>query len=161
TDQFLLRRVRPILQGTVAKYFDFYVNPDFGQGTTVLFDAYLDVHFTNKLRLRAGKMKSPFSLERLQSASNLTFVERALPALVAPNRDVGVQVHGELAGGAFAYQLALLDGAGDGANIDLDTNDAKDVVGRVFVQPWKTKGSSPLRGLGFGLAGSTGTANGP
>src|SRR5262245_46440895 len=37
TDQFIVRRARPILQGTVAKYFDFYVNPDFGQGTTVLF----------------------------------------------------------------------------------------------------------------------------
>jgi phosphate-selective porin OprO and OprP len=161
TDQFLVRRARPILQGTVARYFDFYLDPDFGLGTTVLYDAWLDVHFTNALRVRAGKMKSPFGLERLQSASNLTFVERALPSLIAPNRDVGVQVHGELASGAFAYQLALLDGAGDAANIDLDTNDAKDLVGRVFVQPWKTHGTSPLRGLGFGVAGSTGTANGP
>ena len=49
----------------------------------------------------------------------------------------------------------------DAGNIDGDTNDAKDFVGRVFFQPWKAKGSSPLRGLGFGVAGSTGTANGP
>ncbi len=161
TNQFLLRRVRPILQGTVARYFDFYVNPDFGLGTTVLQDAYLDVHFTNKLRVRAGKMKSPFGLERLQSAQNLTFVERAAPTLVAPNRDVGVQVHGELGGGAFSYQVAVLDGVSDGGVLDLDSNDAKDLVGRVFFQPWRTRGSSPLRGLGFGAAGSTGTANGP
>src|SRR5207245_3530571 len=32
TNNFLLRRARPILQATVAKYFGFYLNPDFGQG---------------------------------------------------------------------------------------------------------------------------------
>ena len=31
TNQFLLRRVRPIVQGTVAQYFDFYIVPDFGE----------------------------------------------------------------------------------------------------------------------------------
>ena len=55
TNQFLLRRVRPIVQGTVAKYFDFYIIPDFGGGTTVLQDAYLDVRFTPKLRVPRGQ----------------------------------------------------------------------------------------------------------
>ena len=160
TDQFVLRRLRPILQGTVARYFDFYIVPDFGNGTAVVQDAYLDVHFTNKLRVRAGKMKSPFGIERLQSGQSLLFVERSLANDIVPNRDVGVQVHGELAQGAFGYQLALLDGVTDAGNIDGDTNDAKDLVGRLFVQPWRTKGDSPLRGLGFGIAGATGTANG-
>src|SRR6266481_4750454 len=79
TNQFLIRRVRPIFQGNVARYFDFYVAPDFGNGTTVLFDAYLDIHFTTALRVRAGKMRSPFGLERLQSGQNIFFAERALP----------------------------------------------------------------------------------
>jgi phosphate-selective porin OprO/OprP len=145
---------------TVAKYFDLYFMPDFSAGTATLFDAYVDVHFTNKLRFRAGKLKTPFGIERLQSAQSLLFVERALPSNLAPNRDVGLQVHGELAGGALGYQLAALNGAADGGSSDADTNDSKDVAGRVFLQPWRTKGSSPLRGLGFGIAGTTGTANG-
>src|SRR5579864_8242547 len=33
-DGFLLRRVRPILQGRFAKYFEFRLMPDFGNGTT-------------------------------------------------------------------------------------------------------------------------------
>ena len=160
TNQFLLRRVRPIFQGTVARYFDFYVVPDFGNATALVQDAYLDVHFTNKLRVRAGKLKSPFGIERLQSGQSLLFIERSLANNIVPNRDVGVQVHGELAQGVFGYQLALLDGVTDGGNIDGDTNDAKDLAGRVFVQPWRTKGTSPLRGLGFGISGTTGTANG-
>src|SRR5207245_6725360 len=96
----------------------------------------------------------------LQSGRSLLFVERALPNNIVPNRDVGLQVHGELARGAFAYQLAVLDGVADGGNIDSDTSDAKDLAGRVFVQPWVTKGNSPLRGLGFGVSGTKGKASG-
>ena len=159
-DTFLLRRVRPIFQGTVAKYFDFYLNPDFGGGTVVLQDAYADVHFGSKLRFRPGKIKSPFGIERLQSGQSLLFVERALPNNLVPNRDVGLQVHGEFAQGAFGYQAAVLNGVTDGGNVDLDTNDSKDLVGRVFLQPWKAKATSPLKGLGVGFAATNGKANG-
>jgi phosphate-selective porin OprO/OprP len=160
-NQFLVRRARPILQGTVARYFDFYLNPDFGSGTTVLQDAYLDVRFTPKLRFRAGKIKTPFGIERLQSAQSILFVERALPNNLVPNRDVGLQVHGELLKGAFGYQLAVLNGVPDGGSVDIDTNGGKDLAGRLFLQPWRNKGTSPLRGLGFGVSATTGTATGP
>jgi phosphate-selective porin OprO/OprP len=160
TDQFLVRRARPILQGTVAKYFDFYLNPDFGGGTTVLQDAYVDVRFTPKLRVRVGKIKTPFGIERLQSGQSLLFVERALPNNLVPNRDVGLQLHGELLQGVVGYQLAVLNGVADGASADIASNDSKDLAGRLFFQPWRTKGTSPLRGLGFGMAGTTGEATG-
>ena len=84
----------------------------------MLQDAWLDVNFTPKLRVRAGKMKVPFGLERLQSGANLLLVERGFPTLLAPNRDVGVQVHGELAQGAVAYQVALMNGVPDGGMVD-------------------------------------------
>ncbi|HEY7513114.1 MAG TPA: porin, partial [Vicinamibacteria bacterium] len=113
-----------------------------------------------KLRVRVGKFKSPLGLERLQSATATAFVERAFPTLLVPNRDVGIQVHGELAEGVFSYAAALVDGAIDGGSADSDLNDAKDVAGRVFVSPFK-KGSSALKGLGLGIAGSTGRQSGP
>jgi phosphate-selective porin OprO/OprP len=160
TNAFLMRRVRPILQGTVAKYFDFYLNPDFGGGTTVLQDAYIDVRFTSAFRVRAGKIKTPFGIERLQSGQNITFVERALPNNLVPNRDVGLQLHGELGQGVLGYQAAVLNGVPDGGSVDTDTNDSKDLAGRVFFQPWKTKGTSPLRGLGIGVAATNGKAIG-
>ena len=161
TNQFLMRRIRPIFQGTVAHYFDFYIVPDFGNALALVQDAYLDVRFTPKLRFRAGKMKTPFGIERLQSAQSLLFVERALPNNLVPNRDVGLQLHGELAGGVFGYQFAVLNGVPDGGFADTDTNDSKDLAGRVFVQPWRNRGTSALRGLGFGVAATTGSATGP
>jgi phosphate-selective porin OprO/OprP len=158
-DTFVLRRVRPILQGTVGKQFEFMIMPDFGGGTTVLQDAWLDFKPSPKLGVRVGKYKSPVGLERLQSATAITFVERAFPTLIVPNRDVGIMVHGELAGGVVAYAAGLFDGAPDGGSVDGDLNDSKDLAGRVFLSPFK-KGKSALRGLGFGIAGTTGKQSG-
>jgi phosphate-selective porin OprO/OprP len=158
-DTFLLRRVRPILQATLARRFDVAVVPDFGGGQAVLQDAYVDARLAPAFRLRAGKFKAPFGLERLQSGSNLLFVERALPTSIAPNRDVGIQVHGEVARGRLAYALALQNGAPDGGSVDTDANDGKDVVLRLFALPLKGRTHGPQ--VGLGLAVSSGTQRGP
>lgn len=158
-DTFVLRRVRPILQGTLGRSFEFQIMPDFGGGTTVLQDAWLDFKPSPRLRVRVGKYKSPVGLERLQSATALTFVERAFPTLLVPNRDVGIMVHGELAGGVVAYAAGVFDGAPDGGSLDGDLNDSKDLAGRLFLSPFK-KTKSALQGLGFGIAGTTGKQSG-
>jgi sulfate/thiosulfate transport system permease protein len=159
-DSFLLRRARPVLAGVLGRHFEFQIMPDFGMGTTVLQDAWVDANYSPKARVRVGKFKSPVGLERLQSATALSFVERAYPTALVPNRDVGIMLHGELAGGVVAYAAALLNGAPDGGSVDLDLNDGKDVAGRLFLSPWK-RGSSALRNLGFGVAGTTGRQSGP
>ena len=41
-------------------------------------------------------------------------MERALPTSLVPNRDVGVQLHGDLAGCVLHYAAAILDGAPGG-----------------------------------------------
>ena len=159
-DTFVFRRVRPIVQGTVAGHFDFNITPDFGGGATVLQDAWLDVNYSPKARVRVGKFKAPVGLERLQSATNLSFVERAYPTALVPNRDLGVQLHGELLGGVVAYAAGVFNGAPDGGSVDADVNDGKDLAGRVFISPFK-RGKSALEGLGLGISGTTGDQVGP
>jgi phosphate-selective porin OprO/OprP len=159
TDAFLLRRVRPILAGTLAEHFEFNVTADFGGGSASVQDAYLEFRPSNGFRVRVGKFKAPVSLERLQSATWISFVERALPSVLVPNRDVGVQLHGELAGGVVAYAAGVFDGAADGGSLDTDASDDKDLAGRVFLSPFK-RGSSAFRNLGFGVAATTGTQTG-
>jgi phosphate-selective porin OprO/OprP len=159
-DNFVLRRVRPILAGSLGRYFDFSVMPDFGGGVTALQDAYLDFKPSPKLKVRVGKFKSPVGLERLQSATAIHFVERAFPTALVPNRDVGAMVFGDLAGGVVSYAGAILDGAPDGGSVDTDANDGKDLAGRLFVSPFK-RGRARLRDLGFGIAGTTGKQSGP
>jgi phosphate-selective porin OprO/OprP len=156
TDTFTARRLRPILQGRVAKNFEFLFTPDLANGNINIRDAYFDTRFSNAFRLRMGKAKVPFSLERLHGAATLLFVERAMTTTVAPDRDYGVQVLGDLSKGRFNYQAAIVNGGADGATVEGDTNDAKDLAGRVVVRPWAANARSPLNGLGLALAGSYG-----
>jgi len=159
-DQFLLRRVRPIFEGTVFKYFDYRLMPDFGGGQTILYDAYMDFKYWDKIRLRAGKFKEPVGLERLQSPRYMLFIERALPTNLVPNRDVGGEVYGEAVGGFIDYALGIFDGVADGGLTDGDVNDDKDFAGRVFAHPFKWTSFELLQGLGLGVAGTFGNQEG-
>ncbi|MEO7275080.1 MAG: porin [Vicinamibacterales bacterium] len=160
-DTFGIRRVRTNVRGRLAQHFEFYVNPDFANGTLVVQDAYLDTRFSPKFVLRVGKAKTPFGMERQQSVSNLLFFERALPSALGPNRDVGVQVLGDLAGGRVSFGAGLLNGVADGASADLDTNDGKDLAGRLAVRPFGPLSKDPRSGLTVGIAGTTGNQSGP
>jgi len=157
TDNLLIRRARPIIEATVGRYFDFRVMPDFGGASPVLFDAYWEGKFVPQFTVRAGKFKPPVGLERLQSATDIAFAERGLPTNLVPSRDVGLQVAGDIGEGLLAYQVGVFNGAPDLANGGDDLSDAKDFAARVFLQPFR-QGS--LRGLGLGLAGSTGKERG-
>ncbi len=154
-DTYLLRRVRPILEGTVFRIFDFRFTPDFGNGRTVIQDAYADARFLPWLQLKGGKFKTPFGIERLQSATAIRFVERALPNNLVPNRDIGVELHGELGQGLFGYSLAWLNGVDDGRSSedfgDVDNNIDKDLAARIFVHPFLQSDFVSLQGLGLGV----------
>src|SRR5215471_10050632 len=147
TNTFVMRRVRPIFQGRALKYFEFRVMPDFGNGQTVLFDAYFDLRFTPNFRLRFGKDKTPLGLEQLYSDYSLLLPERTLLTNLVPNRDVGVQVQGDAAA-IVSYIAGVMNGIPDNSNGDIDTNSSKDVVGRVTVRPFNRTRIAALRGLG-------------
>jgi phosphate-selective porin OprO/OprP len=157
-DTFLASRVRPTFEGTVAGIFDFRFMPDFGQGRTVIQDAWVNAKFAPGANLMLGKFKSPVGLERLQSANDMRWVQRAFPTALVPNRDIGLQLAGDVGEGRFSYQAAYLHGSNDGSSsetfTDVDINDDKEYVLRLFTQPFAESDSFALRGLGFGIAGS-------
>jgi phosphate-selective porin OprO and OprP len=159
-DTFAFRRVRPYLRGRFSRRFEFYFNPDFAGGTLVVQDAYVDAVFAPAFRIRAGKGKTPFGLERLHSASNLLFFNRALPTALVPNRDLGIQVLGDISGGLVSYLAGVMNGVADGGSVDVDTNDSKDVSGRLIVRPFNKQATSPLRGLSLAMSGSVGRQSG-
>src|SRR4051812_26259603 len=156
-DNLLIRRARPILEGTVGRYFDFRIMPDFGGSSPALFDAYWDGKFAPEFTVRAGKFKPPVGLERLQSATDVLFAERGLPTNLVPNRDIGLQIAGDISEGFLAYQVGVFNGVADLANGGDDLSNAKDFAARIFVQPLK---SGSFRPLGFGIAASTGFERG-
>lgn len=156
-DNFVLRRVRPLIEGNFFGKYGFRIQPEFGnQGSQSLLDAYVDANLTPSFRIRAGKFKVPVGLERLQSPSDMSFVEFGFPTQLLPNRDIGIQFAGDLFGGRLSYGAGFFDGVRDGASTDSDNNSAKDFNGRLFAYPFKLSDSETLRGFGIGVAVTTG-----
>jgi len=160
TDSFLLRRARLIFDGTLSQNFDFRIAPDFGGGKTELQDAYLDYKPSPYANLRFGRAKTPIGIERLQSSTDTFFTELGVPSALTPNYDIGIHLYGSAGKGVLTYTLGLVNGAPDGASGDSDTNDGSDLVGRVFVTPFRNTDIPLLSGFSFGLAGSIGDQKG-
>lgn len=163
-DNFLLRRIQPLLEVRLGKTYRFYILPSFSAAPGIL-DVYAERRFHRSFNLRAGKFKAPFGLERLQSATALAFNERAFPTNLAPNREIGAQIFGEILGGTTEYQLGIFSGnidnsAGLRDSVINSNNSGFDFVARVFAHPLKHTGPEFLEGLGLGIAYSYGTQRG-
>lgn len=165
TNTFEVRRFRPIFQGTLYRYISFKLMPDFGQGQVRLYDGYIGFDYWTALRLRAGKFKPPVGLEMLQSSSDTMFVERGLPLNLIPNRDIGVQLHGDLFEKHLGYQVGVFNGVRDdtsstgGSITGFDSNSEKDYMVRLFAQPFLATDWEWLRGLQAGMSGTSGRDN--
>jgi phosphate-selective porin OprO and OprP len=155
-DGFILRRARPILSATLFRDFDFMLVPDFGGSSVQIMDAYMNYRLQPFLQLEAGRFKSPVGLEALQSDPACLFNERSLVTDLVPNRDVGVALHGDIAGGFVSYWAGLFNGApdysGTAGNSDYDNDKA--FAGRLFFQPFKQTDIGFLKGFGFGCGAS-------
>lgn len=161
SNTFLMRKARPILEGTLFKYFDFKLMADFANSTNpIIVDAFVDFKYRKELALKTGKFKSPLGLERLQSDAFNLFPELSLASNLVPNRDVGVALHGDVFKDVVSYDLGVFNGAVDLGNSDAaDQHDDKDFVGRLFVTPFKNSTEDWWNGFGLGFAGSIGTAH--
>ncbi len=166
---FDFRRIRPTIEGTVFGKYDFRFTPEFGEAKTTstistsgIVDAYIDARFQPSFKVRAGKFKPFVGLERLQSGSDIKFIERSYVSNnILPNRDLGAAIHGDVLEGKINYSVGIYNGVVDGGDITTvqDTNVDKEYAARVFATPFKDSDSA-LAGLGFGLAATHGNFKG-
>jgi phosphate-selective porin OprO/OprP len=159
-EQIVLRRVRPTFSGTAYKYVDYFFRPDFGLGTFVIFEAYVQMNYLSRANLRVGKFKPPVGMERLQSDDDTNFIERGLPTLLAPSRDVGIQLSGDIVSRRVNYSAGVFNGAPDNGLGNLDPGNHRDYAGRIFLTPFETGEKRGLRGFGVGVAASGGSVDG-
>jgi len=179
-DTFLPRRVRLMIQGTVAHDFDFFLQPEFGYNATyssitatsptayspALQDAWIDWKYFPDFTIKAGKMKTPFDLENLQDTRYTDFVEIGLTGNLSPQRDIGVQAGGNLYFDWLTYAAGIFNGAADhenpygGSSTVGYANDNATGVGRIFANPFKDTSLTPLKGFGIGYAASYGKEKG-
>lgn len=154
-DEWLLRRVRPSLDGTLGERLAFRIMPDFGEGDVELADAYVDTSLGGGLTLRAGKFKPPVGLERLQSSNSLRMVERSYVSELLPNRDLGVALSG--GGERLSWSAGLFNGVDDGRSGDGNEDGNQEVALRVFAHPF---GSQAETVFGIGVGATYGETDG-
>ncbi len=157
-DGFLLRRVHPIISGTVLHDFSYQFMAEFGGSSPSIYDAYVNYHPRPDLQLEAGRFKTPLGLEWLQPATLLPFNERSLATDLVPLRDLGVELHGDLFEGRVNYAAGIFNSVADGANAaNSNFDNDQEFIGRIFLHPFIKAAVTALRGFGFGAGGSYGS----
>ncbi len=159
TDQFVLRRARLDTRVKIGSNVQMRIHGEFASSPQFL-DVYLQLNLFNPLNLQFGIFKSPLSMERLQSTTALLFSDFAYTASIAPNRDIGIQISGKPFGEVLKYQVAVVNGAQDGLSTSGDSDDSKDLVGRVLLSPLTIDKKNIFRSFTLGIGGSYGKHEG-
>jgi phosphate-selective porin OprO and OprP len=121
-DTFHVRTARIGLAGELTRHFEWEIEREiveelqedgsdrieFGQWKDVL----LEWRTFDAVRVKGGRFKMPFGLEQTTGVTDLDFAYRALGSTaIAPGRDRGVMVFGEL--GRVSYEAGMFDDDGD------------------------------------------------
>lgn len=170
-DTFLIDDARIQLEGSFFK--DFYYRLE-TSGKTGSPSAASGAQANNEIfvgygglkdyaTVQFGQYKQPFSQEETTSSRFIDFAERSLLnlALVVPQRDLGVTLNGEVAGGWLQWWAGAFNASGTGKPKNVvDNNDEKDVVGRLFLQPFR-ESDGFLKKLRLGFDFTVGDVDGP
>ncbi len=110
-----VRRARLFAEGKLWENWGYKLQYEFtGSGSSGIQDAYLDFNGFDQLRIRTGHFKEPFSLQNMTSSKYNTFMERGLPHVFVPGRNIGAAIlasGSNWSAGAGAYGEGI-DGAG-------------------------------------------------
>lgn len=88
------RRARLFVEGTLYGSVGFKAQYDFASGAAEFRDVWLSFKETPVGEIKIGHFKEPFSLGQLTSSKYVTFIERALPNLFTPGRNLGIGFSG-------------------------------------------------------------------
>lgn len=127
TDGFELYDARLSASGDVGLIFNFFAQGEFDDRTDEfrLLDARLSASlgaFVPGLELGVGQFKAPFGKEALLDKGEITLVERAqITQVVAPGRQVGLQLSGETLDERLSYRGGIFNG--NGRELDNDNDD--------------------------------------
>ena len=148
TSTFFVRRARLTAEVKVTDFISGKIQPEYGEGTVGLRDAYVDLNFDRAFRFRAGQFKRPFDRFELVSSTQILVIERVggvrgisgcsdvgnvcsfsrfTEELQYSDRDLGFQILGDV--GKVRYSASVTNG--EGPNDRVDENGTKSYSGRL------------------------------
>lgn len=155
-DGLNVRRARLYATGVIDHDFNYKIDYDFVNTNTTapiipagLNDTYLQYTGLKPIIITLGHFREPFGLETLTSDTWTTFMERALPFMFSPDRNVGMTIATSGKGDLGAW-TATLGGFGGKNNNYSSDDEAKDLTARLTYAPIAEKDEV----LHFGIAGS-------
>ena len=129
-DTFDVRTIRVGLRGELTKHFDWEIEREieevveeaddepvwgFGQWK----DVYVNWKTFDAVRVKGGRFKMPFGLEQNTGVSDTDFAYRSLISTkIAPGRDRGVMVYGDVLDGSLVYETGMFDDDGDNGELE-------------------------------------------
>jgi phosphate-selective porin OprO/OprP len=134
-DQFFIPRQRWYFTGDLTKHMGFYTVVNRSYGSFDLLDAFVGIRANDQLKIRIGRMKTPYLYEYFSIAEgDLIAPERSLFAgNLSANREIGALFLGEVFKSRLSYAVGLYNGP---RNSFGDFNSAKDVMGIINSRPF-------------------------
>jgi phosphate-selective porin OprO and OprP len=141
-----------MFSGRLSMPFGYFVAIAAGFDVISILDAFGDVDYDPRVRVRIGRFKTPFTYEFfVEPIQGLTTPERSLFFNnFALNRDNGFMVFGRLFDERIDYAAALTNGTRNGL---IDFDNSKDVVAFLNFRPFGDEQNTLLEN--FNIGGST------
>ena len=111
------RRLRFFISGTIYRSVEFKLNVDWAGGESRLKDAYIGVKDIPGVgRIRVGHIKEPLRFDALTSSKYIAFMERAIPADFANERNNGILLMNDFLDQKLSVQTGVFRNADDFGN---------------------------------------------
>jgi phosphate-selective porin OprO/OprP len=135
TTTFKVRRARVLLGGNVYyPWMKYFTQITLEGGSAALRDAYIQATYFDWAEPKIGQYKVPFDREFLISGFDLELIERSIVSnTFSLQRDIGIEVSGELLRDQLAYSVGMFNGSGANQN---NVNQKFMYVGRVVYTPF-------------------------
>jgi len=142
-DDFHVRRARIGLRGVLHPQLSYRSTFSIHDSTWEVSDLYLDAESSDgRFRLRLGRFKEGFGLERMTKPVHVGFLERGPASTLAPNRNQGMQLRTLLPAQSGAWTIGLFREVAppSGSRRDGAFADDIDLTTRVA---WNNQASAP------------------
>jgi len=120
-------------------------------------DVFAEWRKWRELRVRAGRFKVPFGLERLTSVSDLDFAHRSIATeALTPGRDTGVELNGRFLSRAVNYRAGVFQHDGDVSRGGTDAPGGRTAAARIVGTPFAWASSPALQRVELGVSMTAG-----